>query len=183
MSICAWWSQLSSSEKAAWLQAIFSIVAIVVAIAVPAAQHRTERQAADAKDQRKARALGILLRAPLEQWLERFRHFEEAERGFDGDISPRAFVTAGANERGLFTPPPEVVSNLAELYLLGAASDHLFEAINQSYEAKSRATVLDEELAGDNFSSATEFMAVIHKSYASVQNEIRDALSEIAKIL
>jgi hypothetical protein len=181
MNSCAWWSQLTSSEKAAWLQAIGSIVAIAVAFLIPVIQRWRERQDANAKDQRKARALATLLGPPINQWRDAFHDFEEAYREPDG-ISPSVLVAAAAQDGGLFTPPPVVTDNLAKLYLLGSGSDPLFGAINKSYEARSRARYLNDRHVGDDYSDATKPMAIIKRNYTLVQDDIREALSEIDKI-
>src|SRR3546814_9218515 len=65
---CNWigWCALGVNAQAAWVQAVGSLVAIVVAIGVPARQHglavRREKRAADLR----ARALGHAFLADLE---------------------------------------------------------------------------------------------------------------------
>ena len=178
------WCQLSLEAQAAWVQAIGSIVAIAVAIAVPAVQRRSERRDVRESERLKARALAAVLRAPLEQWLSSFGHFEDGARGPDGRIAPRDLVAVAAADNGLFAPPRELIDNLASLHLFRSAGGLLFDAIRKSHEAKASASMLHEQCPDDELETAgKKLMSEIGLKYKSVQNDIGEALSEIVEIL
>jgi len=55
MALIQWWTSISSSEQAAWIQAVGSVAAICVAVAIPAMTSLRQRRAKAAADAEKAK--------------------------------------------------------------------------------------------------------------------------------
>lgn len=69
-SIVLEWLSLSSEAQAAWVQAVFSVVAILIAVAIPAVQHLRDRAHRRLLELREAKALAIMLIPNLTTWIE-----------------------------------------------------------------------------------------------------------------
>ena len=86
MELILWWSALSSSEQAAWVQAVGSIAAICVAVAIPAITNWNQRRARVADDGEKAKNLILSFYPPLlkmHRSLDRF--IETSEPSYSED--------------------------------------------------------------------------------------------------
>ena len=102
-------SSLPPEAQAAWIQAVFSIVGIGVAIAIPAIQHLRDRREREARELREARALALLLLPTLNVWLENIEDFQKRLRHhldthFPGAVdwgSVAEAVTLGEQGKGL----------------------------------------------------------------------------------
>jgi len=70
------WCALRPEVQAAWVQAIFSVVGIGVAIAIPAIQHRRDRRAKAAQELKQARALSLSLMPVLNYWIGALCYYE-----------------------------------------------------------------------------------------------------------
>ncbi|WP_147466587.1 hypothetical protein [Pseudomonas cichorii] len=57
MALIQWWTSISSSEQAAWIQAVGSVAAICVAVAIPAITSLSQRRAKTADNAEKAKNL------------------------------------------------------------------------------------------------------------------------------
>ncbi|WP_152643627.1 hypothetical protein [Pseudomonas oryzihabitans] len=55
MALIQWWTSISSSEQAAWIQAVGSVAAICVAVAIPAITSLSQRRAKAADNAEKAK--------------------------------------------------------------------------------------------------------------------------------
>lgn len=88
MALIQWWTSISSSEQAAWIQAIGSVAAICVAVAIPAITSLSQRQAKAADNAEKARNITLnfyplLLR--MSRSLDRF--IAKSDPAYSGDNS------------------------------------------------------------------------------------------------
>lgn len=57
MALIQWWTSISSSEQAAWIQAVGSVAAICVAVAIPAITSLSQRRAKAADNAEKAKTV------------------------------------------------------------------------------------------------------------------------------
>lgn len=81
------WCSLPLEAQAAWVQAVFSIVAIGVAIAIPAVQHYRDRKAKHADEIKQARALALMLIPILNFWIDNLRSgIQSIRRQIDGNV-------------------------------------------------------------------------------------------------
>lgn len=70
------WSSLPSESQAAWVQAIFSVIGIVIAVAIPAAQHLRDMRDRKRSELREAKALALLLLPTLSIWIDRLSGYQ-----------------------------------------------------------------------------------------------------------
>lgn len=85
-AISSWWSGLTSSEKASWIQAAGSLVGLGIAIAVPwRLASRTERA--------RARSKALLIAPPLFESVGKVRRMDDAvpANGPNAGVIPRSF--------------------------------------------------------------------------------------------
>lgn len=71
------WAALPAEAQAAWVQAIFSVLGIGVAIAIPALQHLKDRRDRIQRELREARALALLLIPTLNAWIDNLSTFQK----------------------------------------------------------------------------------------------------------
>lgn len=74
------WCSLPLEAQAAWAQAVFSVVGIGVAIAIPAAQHVRDRRDRVLQEIREAKALALLLIPTLSAWIENIASYQRIVR-------------------------------------------------------------------------------------------------------
>lgn len=101
------------SAVAAWVQALGSIVAIGVAIAIPAVQHKKDQQQAKEERKRRAQALSLSLLPALYKVRASVQHFI-TEQTFE---EPEALVEKDEHDGNFFAHAPELRS------YLGVAAD------------------------------------------------------------
>ncbi|WP_423169700.1 hypothetical protein [Stenotrophomonas maltophilia] len=117
-------------DAPAWVQAIGSIVAILIAVAVPATQHylsdRKQRQEA----QDKARSLGLLLLPHIASFAELNNNVWLHEHPDDNveDIRDNACI-AGYITRSALEVPEEISDRIDELHVLGPAAEGVQRAV------------------------------------------------------
>lgn len=112
----------------AWVQAIGSIAAILVAVGVPAWQRRQELRDKRAQEALVARSFGLILLRELETMQRRIeRDIDEVEkRPLDDDIMTNKD-----------TIPQELWDKGESLHLLGPAGGHTISAIHAIHRARS----------------------------------------------
>lgn len=136
------WFSLDANAQAAWVQAIGSIVAIFIAVLVPALQHffavrRDERQA-----KLKARSLGLAVRPDLEDLASRLDTIWSYESP-DAKEEPIRVLrdrALGAYTLGALDLSPALVSKIPTLHDIGNASDPALSAIHNVLRAKDYVT-------------------------------------------
>jgi len=64
------WLSLPPEAQAAWAQAVLSVLAIGVAVAIPAFQHLRDRRERKAQELREAKSLAIMLIPNLTTWID-----------------------------------------------------------------------------------------------------------------
>lgn len=105
------WRSLPAEAQAAWAQAILSVLAIGVAIAIPGFQHLRERRERKAQEAREARALGIMLIPNLTTWIENISSYRRLIRShldayFPGGIEWSSIQEAlRLGEQGMLLAP------------------------------------------------------------------------------
>lgn len=74
------WCSLPLEAQAAWVQAVFSIVGIGVAIAIPGIQHLRDRRDKELQEIKEAKALALLLLPTLDTWIENISSYQHVVR-------------------------------------------------------------------------------------------------------
>lgn len=74
------WCSLPLEAQAAWAQAVFSVIGIGVAIAIPAAQHVRDRRDRILQETKEAKALALLLIPTLNTWIENIANYQRIVR-------------------------------------------------------------------------------------------------------
>lgn len=105
-----WWS-LPAEAQAAWAQAVLSVLAIGVAIAIPGFQHLRDRRERKAQEMREAKSLAIMLIPNLTTWIDNISSYRRLVRShleayFPGGIdwsSIEEALTLG--EQGMLLAP------------------------------------------------------------------------------
>ncbi|MBH1636363.1 hypothetical protein I5U65_14750 [Stenotrophomonas maltophilia] len=139
--------------QAAWVQAIGSIAAILLAVAVPAIQHRLaskerQRQKADL-----ARSLGLMLLPAIQDFGERnnllWMHEDPDDNVEDLDANS---CIAGPVTRAALDVPEAVSKRIHELHDLGPAAEGLQQAVFNVTAARDLMVVrrIDRATAGGN---------------------------------
>ncbi|WP_289118080.1 hypothetical protein [uncultured Idiomarina sp.] len=100
---------LDWSAIAAWVQAIGSIIAIGVAIAVPARQHKKDQERTKEEKKRRARALSLSLLPVLYKLRASVQHFITEQTAKE----PEALVGKDEHDGNFFSHAPELRSYLA----------------------------------------------------------------------
>lgn len=121
---------LSSSEQAAWVQAIFSVAAILVAIAIPYCSERSRRKREDLANMRKARSYALVL---LDETRSLLNSVVQARIASNDELGDEHLPEINENLN-----VPQGLKQLAiQLHELGAAGLHLQDAIALVGRAKS----------------------------------------------
>ena len=155
-------------DAPAWVQAVGSIGAILIAIAVPAIQHRlaVQREADDSLN--RARSLSLFIRPSIENFHDKL---DEVWRSENPDDPFRLDELADRNQGTLYSSttialqiPDELLRNVAELHELGRAAPGILRAIH-CVQAANRLTgwtqefaekiILDREMFYDHLWNAT----------------------------
>lgn len=143
---CTWigWCALGAEAQAAWVQAIGSVVAIALAVAVPAYQHwsatRKERRQLDLR----ARSLGLAILADLETVGSRLNGIWDFEHP-DAlpDIQDHANTKQLGEKTILALELPNGLNNrLDVLHEMGAAGDAALRCVHHIIRAREYVTTL-----------------------------------------
>lgn len=126
---------LNPSEQAAWVQAVFSVIAIVVAILVPYLMERNRRQREDILVVQRARGYALRLLGDARQLR---RSIAEARRA-----SSEEFAQENLDEiNGALLVPPNLTELAVVLHEVGRAGTNLQDAMMLVEQAKRE---IDEE--------------------------------------
>ena len=121
---------LTSEQWAAWVQAIGSITAILIAVAVPATQHYVSEREKRSEKADRARSLGLLLLPHITKFGENinavwsFEHPDDDVEALGDSVCAAGPITLGSLE-----VPEHIVARIHELHELGAAAAGLQRAI------------------------------------------------------
>jgi hypothetical protein len=136
-------------DAPAWVQAVGSIVAILIAVAVPATQHfltdRKQRQ----EVQDRARSLGLLLLPHIKRFAEHnnniwaYEHPDHDVEDLRDNVCVLGYRTSGALD-----VPTEISSRIDELHALGSAAEGVQRAIFNVVSASEFVT--EESVARNN---------------------------------
>lgn len=124
------WPKLTVEQSAAWVQAIGSIVAILLAVAVPAVQHAIAAKIRQREARDKSRSLGLLLLPHIRALTEKNNQLWSMEHPDDDvyDVDDRT-CQAGEYAVAALTIPAEILKHVAVLHDLGEAAAGLQRAI------------------------------------------------------
>lgn len=114
------WCALPLDAQAAWIQAIFSIIGIGVAIAIPAAQHYLDRRDRIEQSELVSRSMAMALFADFQVISARLNKVwsHEHQDSFEGIDSP----PLGAFTQTALELPPHLLAMSDRLHELGPAS-------------------------------------------------------------
>lgn len=158
------WPRLSVEQGAAWVQAIGSILAILLAIAVPAIQHSILERRRRLESDDRARSMGLLLLPHIREFAEKSRELWKHENpdadGYENYQENGGF--AGSRTLNALEIPPAISASIAEIHHLGSAANGLQQAIYGVIAAKK---LIERK-------SFTEFKPYLRTS--TVDNFIRD---------
>ncbi|MCI1053758.1 hypothetical protein MOQ19_09570 [Stenotrophomonas maltophilia] len=117
-------------DAPAWVQAIGSIVAILIAVAVPATQHFLSSRKQQQESLDKARSLGLLLLPAIRTFGERNHDIWEFEHPDDGveDLRVNACI-AGSRAIDALEIPAIISARIDELHALGPAASGIQRAV------------------------------------------------------
>lgn len=122
------------SAVAAWVQALGSIVAIGVAIAIPAVQHKKDQQQAEEERKRRAQALSLSLLPALYKVRASVEHFITEQTSEE----PEALVEKDEHDGIFFAHAPELRS------YLGVAAD--FDEFQEPFSKLVASMLQSEEM-------------------------------------
>ncbi|RRU23599.1 hypothetical protein EGJ34_02855 [Stenotrophomonas sp. 278] len=120
----------SSSDLPAWVQAIGSIVGILIAVAVPAAQHRISAAEKRKDADNRARSLGLQLLPHIQRMIDQNNKIWDKEHPDDQveDRSENSCIL-GDCTRDALTVPGEILEEVGRLHELGDAAEGIQRAI------------------------------------------------------
>jgi len=148
------WPKLTVEQWAAWVQAIGSIVAILIAVAVPATQHFLAAKKQQQESLDRARSLGLMLLPAIRDLSERINRVwshEDPDGGVE-DIRENACI-AGYWALEALEMPAVLTARSHELYLLGQAANGVQRAVfNVQYAGD---LVVEIELSEDSSNGIT----------------------------
>lgn len=160
--------KLTAEQWAAWVQAIGSIIAILIAIAIPAVQHKLASRREEAATLNKARSLGLFIRPAIEEFgrtLDAVWDNEDPEE-FEaiGWVVDTNQCCLGGYAYSALQIPKALISSLATLHELGPAAAGILRAIHCVQSAKELTTkgssggpvIYDMELFYDHLWDATK---------------------------
>jgi hypothetical protein len=143
---CSWigWCALGVQGQAAWVQALGSIAAILVAIAVPAYQHRVTRRREGQAASLRARALSLAVLADLEIVAKRLDAIWTFEHP---DTLPNVHDNPGTKNLGHRTLaaieiPQTLQSRIDTLHEMGPGGDAALRCIHHLVRARELVTGL-----------------------------------------
>lgn len=105
------WRSLPAEAQAAWAQAVLSVLAIGVAVAIPGFQHLLDRRERKVQELKEAKALGIMLIPNLTTWIENISSYRRlvkshVEAYFPGGIDWSSVQEAlRLGEQGMLLAP------------------------------------------------------------------------------
>ena len=131
--------ELKPEAQAAWVQAVFSVVGIGVAILVPWQLRRAELEDRRCRNADISRDVALLLLPSVQRWRELFSTSPESgERSFHAVFNDSYKV------------PPEIVEDVERLHLLGPAARYLQAAVFLAREVEANPQAVKEHLRGDH---------------------------------
>lgn len=161
------WPCLSQSEWASWVQAAGSILAILIAIAVPAAQHWLSEQRKKAEALDKARSFGLFIRPAIEAFERKLQKVWDDEDPedirFPADIEVNQCILQPVAQAAL-SIPEELIKHISLLHQLDRASNGVLKAIHCVQSARELTTfdpslnepvVFDKKAFYEHLSEAT----------------------------
>lgn len=140
VSLCG----LKPEVQAAWVQAVFSVIGIVVAILVPWLLRLAEQKERRRRDADVSRDLALLLLPSVRRWREQLSS--------SPDPGERLL---GAEFNGSYRVPVEISSDIERLHLLGPAARHLQMAVFLAREFEADQPAVKADLRGDDLNSGT----------------------------
>lgn len=177
--------KMVSSEWAAWVQAIGSVLGIAVAVAVPTWIHFQEKARDRAKDAAIARDHAIVIGPALKQWLGDCRH--HIERLNEDDFGEWQVMHSVANFDNLTRVPKPVLGRLGQLHELADAAGpvqrliHIHSLVLEARPGMARLSAVgalgdwgnNEEAAREK----VDFVALIHSYFTALENAEKAVLS------
>jgi len=158
------WCALPLEAQAAWLQAVFSVMGIGVAIAIPAFHHFRDRREKVEQEVKRSRALALLLIPTLNAWIDSLdgvtgRLHEAVDASAPRtvpwrDIAPR--LVLGKQGKQLAT----------QTHLMGSAAipaQNFFYRIAVAHEI-ARNCAREESTAEQDLPRATELLRVLEEA-------------------
>jgi hypothetical protein len=142
--LVAWLATLESALAASWIQALGTLLALVIALGLSAGQRYIDVRDRRSQDLAKARTVAFLIWDSYLLWAGKVhrmrRHIFSTAR--DANSDP-AFLNEIAPE--IFVVPKPITEQVERLYLLGAAGDKLLKASWIVGEARLRLNTLLEK--------------------------------------
>lgn len=116
------WPCLPSSEWAAWVQAIGSIAALAIAIAIPTLIHRADRRRIDEEKRLRAKSYALALLPALEAYVSNLQRIKWRLKEVDADdqlddISP------------LLDLPPDLSVRIIDIHEMGTVAGQIQDAL------------------------------------------------------
>ena len=159
---------------AAWCQAVGAILAIGVAIWVPARQHTVAR--ADAEEERRLKAQGLALRLlpALLDFEPRVKDAIEKTRAIPPEMAGPGPVIVYLVTHASVSAPDELVEDVDRLYLMGARA---------GFPAQQLLAFLNKHARDLERAQLTAFTTVVQSVVPKLHTEIVDSLGRISKLL
>lgn len=127
------WPTLTIEQWAAWVQAIGSLVAILIAIAVPAVQHRLAAKRKNEETLDRARSLALFIRPAIETFGENLDEIWANENPDDAGAVEDADTNQsylGPRAQFALRIPDDLLANVSTLHELGPAASGVLRAIH-----------------------------------------------------
>jgi len=179
---CGWigWCEMRPEVQAAWVQAVGSIVAILMAVAIPAVQHLLAANVRASERADRARSLGLLLLPYIRTFGDRNNEIWDHEHPDDDveDVRDNVCI-AGKITRAALVIPEEISARIDELHDLGNASNGLQRAVFNVLSAKELLAVEDIPRL-DDYGDLTPFSTFVITDKARFYDLMWDALLGIA---
>lgn len=142
-------------DAPAWVQAIGSIAAILIAVAVPAVQHYMADRARQRESMDKARSFGLMLLPHIQLYGERLDSIWSKEDPDEVEEYETNCCILGPTVRWCLDVPTEITDEVENLHLLGPAARGLQLAIFSVTKAKTLVTTDSFPIKSELFGNAT----------------------------
>lgn len=139
----------------AWVQAIGSVIAIAVAVAVPLAQRRQLLEEQQKSKAALCRIMAIALRQPIGAFRNRCKRVRE--------YNESGVLAKNKTPLEVFARPPEFDQFRSQLHLLGELGEMINEIVNDQTEAWIKIRNLHERKSPMSAEQSDEFSAAFEK--------------------
>ncbi|WP_155760482.1 hypothetical protein [Stenotrophomonas maltophilia] len=156
------WPCLTQAEWASWVQAIGSIAAILIAIAIPATQHYIAARSRQREALDRSRSLGLQLLPHIQAFVQRNNEIWANEHP-DDHVKDRGENSCllGPKAQLALEVPAAIESEVNRLHELGPAAEGLQRAVYNIARAKELVTITYVKGPSSSFGSITQKKPVI----------------------